>query len=330
MCDPICGSLRDSYGRTIDYLRISITDQCNLRCRYCMPEDGGASPVSCRLMTFGEILSAARAAAQLGIRSVKITGGEPLCRPGCPELIGRIKEIPGIRQVTMTTNGLLVSRYLDELLDAGLDGINISLDTLDEKLFRQITRQNFPLSQVLEAIESCSGKLPTKINAVLLPETKDQLIPLARLACSLPVSVRFIEQMPLGGERPPESSQDCGSVLARLKKEWPDLAPVPGPRGNGPASYYSAPKFSGSVGLIEAVSHSFCSGCNRIRLTCDGQLKPCLCYKDSLDLAPALKSGNEEELPALFQKAVRNKPKAHCFLEASEVSERRYMSQIGG
>lgn len=198
MCNSICGSLRDSYGRTIDYLRISITDQCNLRCRYCMPEqDGISSP--CRLMTFGEILAAARAAARLGIRSVKITGGEPLCRPDCPDLIGRLKEIPGIRQITMTTNGLLVSRYLDELLDAGLDGINISLDTLNEEQFRQITRLNFPLSQVLEAIKRCSEKLPTKINAVLLPETEDQLIPLARLACFLPVSVRFIEQMPLGG-----------------------------------------------------------------------------------------------------------------------------------
>ena len=170
MCDSICGSLRDFYGRTIDYLRISITDQCNLRCRYCMPEqDGISSP--CRLMTFGEILAAARAAARLGIRSVKITGGEPLCRPGCPELIGRLKEIPGIRQVTMTTNGLLVSRYLDELLDAGLDGINISLDTLNEEQFRQITRRNFPLSQVLEAIKRCSEKLPTKMIAFMLPET---------------------------------------------------------------------------------------------------------------------------------------------------------------
>lgn len=329
MCDSICGSLRDSYGRTIDYLRISITDQCNLRCRYCMPEqDGISSP--CRLMTFGEILAAARAAARLGIRSVKITGGEPLCRPGCPDLIGRLKEIPGIRQITMTTNGLLVSRYLDELLDAGLDGINISLDTLNEEQFRQITRLNFPLSQVLEAIKRCSEKLPTKINAVLLPETEDQLIPLARLACFLPVSVRFIEQMPLGGERPSEASRGWDSVLARLKKEWPDLSPVPERRGNGPAVYYSAPEFSGAVGLIEAVSHSFCSGCNRIRLTCEGKLKPCLCYGDSLDLTPALKSGNEEELLALFQKAVRNKPKAHCFREASEVSERRYMSQIGG
>ena len=119
-------------------------------------------------------------------------------------------------------------------------------------------------------------------------------------------------------------------MLARLKKEWPDLSPVPERRGNGPAVYYSAPEFSEAVGLIEAVSHSFCSGCNRIRLTCEGQLKPCLCYGDSLDLTPALKSGNEEELLALFQKAVRNKPKAHCFREASEVSERRYMSQIGG
>lgn len=247
MCDSICGSLRDSYGRTIDYLRISITDQCNLRCRYCMPEqDGISSP--CRLMTFGEILAAARAAARLGIRSVKITGGEPLCRPDCPDLIGRLKEIPGIRQITMTTNGLLVSRYLDELLDAGLDGINISLDTLNEEQFRQITRLNFPLSQVLEAIKRCSEKLPTKINAVLLPETEDQLIPLAQLACFLPVSVRFIEQMPLGGERPSEASRGWDSVLARLKKEWPDLSPRAGAQRKRPRRLLQRPGIFRSCG----------------------------------------------------------------------------------
>ena len=322
--------MRDSHGRTIDYLRISITEQCNLRCRYCMPDHAGASSAPGQTMTFDEILAAARAAASLGVQAVKITGGEPLCRPGCPELIGRLKKIPGIRQVTMTTNGLLVSRYLEDLLRAGLDGINISLDTLDEKQFHQITRRNFPLSQVLEAVELCSAKLPTKINAVLLPETGEQLIPLASLACSLPVDVRFIEQMPLGGRTSPDAARACGSVLARLKAEWPDLSPVSEPRGNGPAVYYSAPELSGSVGLIEAVSHSFCSGCNRIRLTSGGQLKPCLCYGDSVDLTPALKAGNEPELLALFQKAVRNKPKSHCFLNASEVSEHRYMSQIGG
>jgi cyclic pyranopterin phosphate synthase len=323
--------MRDSYGRTIDYLRISITEQCNLRCRYCMPEHAETFCQSRHLMSFGEILSAARAAASLGVRAVKITGGEPLCRPGCPELIGRLKEIKGIRQVTMTTNGLLVSRYLDELLDAGLDGINISLDTLNEAQFHQITRRNFPLSQVLKAVESCSAKLPTKINAVLLPETENQLIPLARLACSLPVDVRFIEQMPLGnGRQAPSCRSSRDSVLTRLKAEWPSLSPVSESKGNGPAVYYRTPAFSGSVGLIEAVSHSFCSGCNRIRITSDGQLKPCLCYGDSLDLMPALEKKNEQQLLALFQKAVKNKPKAHCFLQASEVSERRYMSQIGG
>lgn len=320
--------MRDSYGRAINYLRISVTEQCNLRCRYCMPETDETSGLSRRLMTDGEIAAAARAAASLGIQAVKITGGEPLCRPGCPDLIRRLKEIPGIRQVTMTTNGLLASRYLDELLSAGLDGINISLDTLNEEQFCQITRRNFPLSQVLDAVRLCSEKFSTKINAVLLSETEDQLIPLARLACSLPVDVRFIEQMPLGGRKLASSS--CRSALSRLKAEWQDLSPVSEPRGNGPAVYWRAPGFLGTVGLIEAVSHSFCSSCNRIRLTSDGQLKPCLCYGDSIDLMPALESKNDEELLALFQKAVRNKPKAHCFLQPDEISEHRYMSQIGG
>lgn len=321
--------MRDSYGRTINYLRISITEQCSLSCRYCRPEHADLSS-SHPLMTFDEILAAARAAAALGIQAVKITGGEPLCRTGCPDLIRRLKKIPGIRQVTMTTNGLLVPRYRNELLDAGLDGINISLDTLDEEQFHSITRRNFPLSQVLRAVRDCSLKLPTKINAVLLPETENQLIPLARLACSLPVDVRFIEQMPLGGQQQSGVSCSCGSVLSRLKAEWPELSPVSEPRGNGPAVYFSAPEFLGSVGLIEAVSHSFCSGCNRIRLTSSGQLKPCLCYGDSIDLMPALKTGNEKELLSLFQRAVKAKPKAHCFLQASEISEHRYMSQIGG
>ena len=320
--------MRDSFGRTIDYLRVSITEQCNLRCRYCMPETAGDSSSSHHLMTFDEIVDAVRAATSLGIQAVKITGGEPLCRPGCPDLIRQLKKIPGISQVTMTTNGLLVSRYLDELLDSGLDAMNISLDTLNEEQFRQITRRNFPLSQVLEAVKNCSEKIPTKVNAVLLSETEDQLIPLARLACSLPVDVRFIEQIPLGGQKPAACS--CSLALSRLKAEWPTLSPVTESRGNGPAVYWKAPGFLGTVGLIEAISHSFCSSCNRIRLTSGGQLKPCLCYEDSIDLMPALKSGNEKELLALFQKAVRNKPKAHCFLQPDEISEHRYMSQIGG
>lgn len=332
--------MTDPFGRTIDYLRISVTDRCSLRCRYCMPKEGVPLTAHENILTYEELLLVAEAAVGLGIDRFKITGGEPLIRRDCPDFIRRLKALPGVRQVTLTTNGLLLPEHLEELLSAGLDGVNVSLDTLDEKQFQEITRSSFSPAQVLGAVKLCSGKLRTKINAVMLTETESQLLPLAALARKLPVDVRFIEQMPIGPGARTEAgrSPSPSSALMRLKEQWPLLSPLPegDRRGNGPARYYTAPDFQGAVGFIEAVSRSFCSSCNRIRLTSTGTLKPCLCYEDGIRLAPVLRGHHRDRdellcrLRSAIQAAVLSKPSAHCFDRAEAVSERKSMSQIGG
>ena len=334
MCDSICGSLRDSYGRTIDYLRISITDQCNLRCRYCMPgQDGISSP--CRLMTFGEILAAARAAARLGIRSVKITGGEPLCRPGCPDLIGRLKEIPGIRQVTMTTNAVLLEQQLPALLEAGLDSVNISLDTLDPALFAKITaRDEFAAVQagIHAALES---GIPVKLNCVpQVGVNEGELEALAALAQDKPLQVRFIEMMPIGYG----AAMPCISgpeLLARFRRRWPELAPLPGAAcaalGDGPAVYYTVPGWKGDIGFIAAVHGKFCASCNRVRLTSQGFLRPCLASEAGCDLKALLRGGaSDEELLTAIRTTIWEKPQEHHFELKQDIPATRGMYRIGG
>ena len=319
--------MRDRYGREIHYLRLSITDRCNLRCRYCMPEEGGTLAEHGELLRYEELLRVAAAAVKLGIVRFKVTGGEPLVRRGCPAFIRQLRALPGVEQVTLTTNGLLLPEVLEELLEAGLDGVNISLDTLDGAQYRAITRGGEPVSRVLQALELCAGRLPTKVNAVLLRETEGQLEPLAALAERLPVAVRFIQPMPIGGPAP----QSAGvPVLDRLRQVWPDLHPTQERWGNGPARYYASGRLLGRIGLIEAVSRPFCDECNRVRLTSTGVLKPCLCYGWGRDLRPLLRGGaTDRELVEAIEAAVFEKPRAHCF-GSGESEERRTMRQIGG
>lgn len=318
----------DQYGRQINYLRLSVTDRCNLRCRYCMPEEGVPLTEHSRLLRYEEMLRLAEAAVSLGIDRFKITGGEPLTRRDCLPFIAELKRLPGVRQVTLTTNGLLLPQALPQLVQAGLDGVNISLDTLDPVQFSAITRRDYPVGQVLDAIAASAAVLPTKVNAVLLDETASQLIPLAQLAQKLPVDVRFIEWMPIGQDAVPR--HDTQTVLERLQAQWPQLTPTSQRRGNGPARYYTAPGFLGCIGLIEAVSHQFCQSCNRVRVTSTGTLKPCLCYEDGVELLPLLRGGaSQQELALAMAGAIYNKPQAHCF-GSGHSAERRTMSQIGG
>lgn len=321
--------MRDALGREINYLRLSITDRCNLRCRYCMPAGGIPLSAHSALLRYEELLRVARAAAALGIDRFKVTGGEPLVRRGCTDFIRALKAVSGVRQVTLTTNGLLLPPLLDELCQAGLDSVNISLDTLDNAQYQRITRRMHTADDVLAAVRQCAGRLPTRINAVLLPETADQLISLARLAEQLPVDVRFIEHMPIGGRK--ALSAASSSVLDRLRTVWPTLAPLGERRGNGPARYYSTPALQGYIGLIQAVSHSFCADCNRVRLTSTGILKPCLCYPQGTDLKPLLRGGAAENaLSTAIEQAVWAKPAAHCFTRTQYPAEQRSMNQIGG
>lgn len=321
----------DQYGRSIDYLRISVTDRCNLRCRYCMPEPVDAVQHA-DILRYEEILRICRAAIELGITKFKVTGGEPLVRAGCTEFIAELKKQPGTQQVTLTTNGLLLEKNLDALADAGLDGVNISLDTTDNTRFQRITGYTGNgADTLLRVLEECCAKgLKTKINAVLLEETEADAPALAAVAEALPVDVRFIELMPIGfGTTMKRVSPE--DILAALKERWPDLAPTDEKRGNGPAHYYKSDLLLGRIGFIDAVSHKFCADCNRVRLTSTGQLKPCLCYADSADLRTLIRGGcTDDELREALKISIYNKPRAHCFDTGAAVTERHAMSQIGG
>lgn len=321
----------DPYGRTIDYMRLSLTDRCNLRCHYCMPS-GVELLAHEALLSYEDLLRVCRAAGSLGITKFKITGGEPLVRRDCPAFIAALKSLPGVRQVTLTTNGLLLSSCLDALEAAGVDAINVSLDALDPALYRQITgcSGNAPAA-ILAALADCVRRgIPAKINAVLLPETREELPRLASVAAELPVDVRFIELMPIGeGARLPCVSME--EALARLTLRWPDLHPTDEHRGNGPARYYASAALQGRIGMIAAMSHSFCETCNRVRLTSTGVLKPCLCFESGTDLGKLLRADcSDAVLTRALADAIALKPKAHCFLEREQMTEHRAMFQIGG
>lgn len=320
--------MTDQYGRPVRYLRISLTDRCNLRCRYCMPEQGVDLCAHADLLRYEEIVAIARAALDCGIDTFKLTGGEPLVRRGVPVLVAALKELPGTRQVTLTTNGLLLGDQLDALVAAGLDAVNVSLDTLDETQYHTLTRRAFAPGAVVDTVRAAARVLPVKVNAVLLPETADQWLPLARLAADPGVDVRFIEQMPIGkGEADPGLAGD--KVLAVLRQAWPDLAPCNEPRGNGPAHYYKSAELTGRIGFIDAVSHRFCASCNRLRLTCTGMLRPCLCYDDGTDLRALLRSGaGPDKLKNAVEQAIAAKPEGHCF--GSGHGSRQTMNRIGG
>ena len=311
--------MTDQYGRQVRYLRISLTDRCNLRCRYCMPEQGVDLCAHADLLRYEEIVAIARAALDCGIDTFKLTGGEPLARRGVPVLVAALKELPGTRQVTLTTNGLLLGEQLDALVAAGLDAVNVSLDTLDETQYHTLTRRAFAPGAVVDTVRAAARVLPVKVNAVLLPETADQWLPLARLAADPGVDVRFIEQMPIGkGEAAPGLAGD--KVLAVLRQAWPDLALCNEPRGNGPAHYYKSAGLTGRIGFIDAVSHRFCASCNRLRLTCTGMLRPCLCYDDGTDLRALLRSGaGPDKLKNAVEQAIAAKPEGHCFGSGHEI-----------
>ena len=321
----------DQYGRKIDYLRISVTDRCNLRCRYCMPEPVSAVQHA-DILRYEEILRICRAAAELGITKFKVTGGEPLVRAGCVDFITALKAQPGTEQVTLTTNGLLLEANLDALTEAGLDGVNISFDSPDNARFRRITGYTGDgADTLLHVLDACCAKgLKTKINAVLLEETEADAPALAAIAAKLPVDVRFIELRPIGfGTTMKRVSPE--DILTALQERWPDLAPTDERRGNGPAHYYKSAVLLGRIGFIDAVSHKFCAECNRVRLTSTGQLKPCLCYADSADLRALIRGGcTDGELREALRAAVYAKPRAHCFDTNDIITEKHMMSQIGG
>ena len=281
------------------------------------------------ILTFEEIAAVCRQAAKAGISKIKVTGGEPLVREGCTELIKMLKAIPGIAQVTLTTNGVLLPKYGAELYENGLDAVNISLDTLDRAKYKRITGFD-QLPQVLEGIRKMEQYgIPVKINSVLSNSGAQGWRELIELARDRRLDVRFIEMMPIGYGKNYEPVSNK-QVLKGIRSEFQGVCQEFQSHGNGPAVYYKIPGFLGSVGFISAVHGKFCGTCNRIRLTATGQLKPCLCYEEAVSLKNAVRNGYEAELEALIQKAVLRKPKGHCFEEWDRITETCEMAKIGG
>ena len=325
--------IRDSYGREINYMRISITDRCNLRCCYCMPDGADWIPMK-DILTYEEITAVCQEAVKLGITRFKITGGEPLVRRECSKLIRMIKEIPGTEVVTLTTNGLLLGEQLESLMQAGLDAVNISLDTLDKEKYKQVTgfdKLSVVLASITKAVES---GIPVKINAVLQKGmNEEEWLPLTQLAKNLPLSVRFIEMMPIGYGNIPQSISN-EELKEKIMRYYGNLTEDFRIYGNGPAVYYSIEGFKGNIGFISAIHGKFCNLCNRIRMTSTGDIKPCLCYEQRRALKPALRMEHKEKRQESIQKilieSIKNKPQMHCFENVKSVSEKHFMGQIGG
>ena len=321
----------DRYGRVINYLRISVTDRCNLRCCYCMPE--GVQDVGMKnILTFEEIWEIVRTGVSLGIKHIRITGGEPLMRKGCVDLIRGIREIPGVETITMTTNGVLLENYGKQLKEAGVDGVNISLDTLDPEEFYKITGKR-ELQEVLAGIRAAkTAGLPVKLNAVNRKELDP--IPLVRYAQEENLPIRFIEMMPVGyGKKYVGRSNEelretleavCGNAECMTNRE--ELSRM----GSGPAVYYQFSDLKVPVGFISAIHGKFCDTCNRVRLTAEGYLKLCLCYDEGEDLRRVLREGEKENLRTIMEQTIFRKPAAHCFEHPAEMTETHEMVKIGG
>jgi len=325
-------SLQDRYNRVIDYMRISITDRCNLRCVYCMAHD--FKPVVSRdILTYEEIIRVVRIAAGLGVRKIRLTGGEPLARKNIQELIRSIREIKGIESLSLTTNGVLLMKYAEELKEAGLDRVNVSLDSLSPDRYREITRGG-SLERVFKGIEKAFeiGLTPVKINVVVIRGlNSDEIEDFARLTLDTPYHVRFIEFMP--GQDNKWSIDRCIPMeekKERIKKISP-LTPVR-VRKDGPARYFRLSGAQGVIGFITAISHHFCSSCNRLRITAEGKIRPCLFSETEIDLKGAMKMGaSDGEIERLLRLAVAVKPEGHRInKDLRHAGLNKSMSKIGG
>ena len=321
----------DDCGRRIDYLRISITDRCNLRCVYCMPEGGVSTLRHSDILTYEEILRLTGLLTRLGVRHLRVTGGEPMARRGCLDLVQRLHGLRGVETIAMTTNALLLRGRVAEAREAGLDALNISLDTLDPATYAAMTRGG-RVEDVLSVIDDAvSLGMRVKVNAVPVRGMNDhQLAALAALARDREIHVRFIELMPVGcgaGLSPVPSDE----VLKRMEAAFGPLAPDTARHGFGPARYVRPEGFAGSIGVISPMSHEFCDTCNRVRLTADGYLKLCLNHQAGLDVRALLREGADDAvLLEALRAAIARKPSRHGFLEEIGDREERRMNEIGG
>lgn len=334
--------MKDRHGRVIDYLRISLTDRCNFRCIYCMPEEGVCQLAHDDILRIEEFERVVRIAADLGIKSIRLTGGEPLVRKGVVDLVRAIHETPGIENISLTTNGVLLPSMAEELKAAGLSRVNISLDTLDEEQFKQVTRVG-KLQQTLDGIKAAldAGFNPVKVNAVTVRSLNQDYLAFAKLSIDHPLHVRFIEYMPVGessgvdgcgwGKQDVVSSEELFNIINEraVAEGLSELVPAGAakPLGWGPARYFTFPGAQGTVGFISPLSRHFCSECNRLRLTADGKLRPCLFSDDEYDVRAALRGGGtDDDVRRVFMEALGAKPDDHH----DKVGTERGMSAIGG
>ena len=335
--------LSDAFKRPVNYLRISVTDRCNLRCIYCLPPKGVDLLPHSEILTYEEIVTVARLAAELGINKIRLTGGEPLVRANLPELVNMLADIDAIDDISLTTNGVLLEKYAAELKKAGLKRVNVSLDSLKQDKFKYVARYH-KLNDVLQGIEAAKacGLNPVKINMVVMRGINDdEILDFANLTITEGWHVRFIELMPFVSDNPPEMHSALGSTNVKpqfisadeVKKRLDGLGsletslPI---TGNGPAKYFSFSRAKGTIGFITPVSQHFCFDCNRLRLTAEGKLRPCLLSDQEIDLRLPLRSGaSSEKLKKVIIEAIQSKPYKHE-LHQGRTSSKRLMSQVGG
>jgi cyclic pyranopterin phosphate synthase len=329
------GPLVDSFGRVHDNLRISVTDRCNIRCYYCMPEEGVRFMQRAEILSFEEIERMARVAAGLGITKLRITGGEPLVRRDLPVLIRKLAAIPGIHDLALTTNGVLLKDLAHPLYDAGLRRINVHLDTLDRERFIEITRRD-ELDRVLEGLEAArtTGFDPIKINAVAVKNlVEEDIVPLARYSRERGFEVRYIEFMPLDAQHLWDRTKvlSADEMVEMLSREISPLVEIPDRDPRAPATEYRFADGIGRVGFIASVTRPFCLNCNRIRLTADGKLRYCLFAIEETDVKTALRSGApDEEIAALMRRNIDGKWLGHEINTSRFVAPPRPMYAIGG
>lgn len=320
--------LYDKYNRKIDYMRISVTDRCNLRCFYCMPEEGITPKPHAEILSYEEIKRFAKAAIAAGITKIRVTGGEPLVRRNIVKLVQMLANIPGLKDLSLTTNGILLPHYGESLKSAGLKRINISIDSLDPEVYGKLTRLG-SVDKALAGIEKALelGFDPVKINTVLIKGVNDDPKDFIKLIYDYPVHVRFIEFMPVGDWNP-----DLYLSIDELKEKigcYGELKPVQGPEGAGPARYATFKGALGTLGFISPISNHFCPSCNRLRLTPDGKLRTCLFSDAEFDVRPILRgSNNEQEITSFVRTVTESKPERHSAGTQEKLA--RLMCQIGG
>ncbi|MEX2572614.1 MAG: GTP 3',8-cyclase MoaA [Gemmatimonadota bacterium] len=331
---PETGPMRDGFGRRVEYLRISVTDKCNLRCVYCMPEEGLPWLKRQQLLSYEEITRIVREMAPLGLRKLRITGGEPLVRKDLPELVRMLRAVDGIEDIALSTNAVLLPESADALREAGVNRLNVSLDSLIPDRIDAISRRPGSAAKIFAGLEAAErvGFSPIKINCVVMRgRNEDEVEAFARISRERPWHIRFIEVMPTGENLQVQSEEfvSAEELLERMRTIG-DLQPVAGPSGNGPARYYAFPDAPGTIGVITPMSHNYCDTCNRMRLTADGQLRPCLFGAIQTNLRDPLRRGDPIE--PLIRETLRIKPERHWLAHGTDQGSGGLLalSQVGG